>query len=349
VGHIRGVAAAIAVAVLVGVAAGCASPPPNPGNASFAINPSHTDALISSDNVSTHFAWVPNGSPRGKLAVVFPGTSASTLGFSELANLLRNVGYHVIVLRYPSSLGTQGACPDEGAAAYPDCFRHFRSEIVFGSTVLDPDGLVRDHPIASVDGPNSVVNRLTKLLDHLVELYPSAGWGQYQHRTSAGVCTQQDTTYGGCKVDWTKVAAVGHSQGAGVGLYLSKFFPLDRVVMLSGSFDAYVLPGGGYTVAPWITEGGFEVPRSDIRVLLHLSDPALPRMRAVAAALAIPGAETNVANVGPPYGGSKRLVTSIVSACALVDSQPSHNSTAVDLCVPDGAYDQAWNYLVSVD
>lgn len=343
-GHIRRVLIVGAVALVALLAAACQQPVPGGGGGgpTWAVNPSTTDPLIASDTVSTHLAYTPTVTASGKLAVIIPGTSATTLAFAELANALRAGGFHVIVLRYPSSLGTPGACPDAGAATYPDCFRTFRSEVVFGSNVQDPAGATYDHPLASVNASNSVVNRLTKLIDHLNTVSPTSGWGQFQHRT-AGVCSQVDSTYGGCAVDWSKVTSVGHSQGAGVGLYLANFFALDRVVMLSGSFDAYDLGGGSYTVAPWITEDPLAVAPENIRTLFHTSDPALGRMRAVADLLGVPGAEVNV-TVGAPFGGSNRLITSTLSACPW-DSSPSHNSTAVDACVPDYLYDAAWRYL----
>ena len=52
-------------------------------------------------------------------------------------------------------------------------------------------------------------------------------------------------------------------------------------------------------------------------------------------------------STGPTFGGSRQLVTSTPSACPIGDSAPSHNSTAVDLCVPDYAYDAAWRYLAT--
>ena len=60
----------------------------------------------------------------------------------------------------------------------------------------------------------------------------------------------------------------------------------------------------------------------------------------------IPGPEADV-STGPSFGGSRQLVTGIPSACPIGDSAPSHNSTAVDLCVPDYAYDAAWRYLAT--
>ena len=58
------------------------------------------------------------------------------------------------------------------------------------------------------------------------------------------------------------------------------------------------------------------------------------------------GPETDVGSSSSPFGGSRWLATSQTPTCAL-DSAPSHNSTAVDGCVPDGAYDDAWTYLVA--
>ena len=345
-GHMRAIIMGVAAAAAL-LATSCQPPPGSstPGAGTWAVNPSATDASIAGDAVSTHLAYQPTVAAVGKLAVIFPGTSATTLAFSELTRALTGVGYHVIVLRYPNSLGTTAACPDSNAATDPDCFRVFRSEVVFGAGVDDPDGQAYDHPTASVNQSNSVVNRLTKLLDHLNAVAPAAGWGQFQVRSGA-TCTQVDPTYGGCAIDWSKVTVVGHSQGAGVGLYLAKFFPLHRVVMLSGAFDAYDLGGGNYAVAPWITEGPLAVPAANIGSLIHTSDPNAARIRAVAQLVGIPGPEADV-STGPSFGGSRQLVTGIPSACPIGDSAPSHNSTAVDLCVPDYAYDAAWRYLAT--
>ncbi len=347
-GHIRAAVAAASIAAFVAVAAAC-GPPPTGGagtGATTSVEPSATDPAITADLINQNFASIPSGVAAGKLAVVLPGTSASTLGYSEMTRALRNRGYHVIVLRYASAVATYSACPDGAAATAPDCFRSFRSEVTFGSGVADPSGHAFDNPVANVSRSNSVVNRLTKLVDRLVAIAPGNGWGQFQHRGPSGACLQVDATYGGCSIDWTKVAAVGHSQGAGVALYLAKFFPLDRVVMLSGSFDAYDLGGGNYTVAPWITEAPLAVPVSRIGVMLHTSDPSVGRIRAVADGVGVVGPETDVGSSSSPFGGSRWLATSQTPTCAL-DSAPSHNSTAVDGCVPDGAYDDAWTYLVA--
>ncbi|MCZ7630635.1 MAG: hypothetical protein M5U19_17075 [Microthrixaceae bacterium] len=158
-------------------------------------------------------------------AVVLHGTGAGTTGYGEITSALRSDGYHVIVLRYSAALGTLGACPDSVSSSFPDCHRAFRSETVFGAGVQDPSGDAFDHPGAQVPAADSLVNRLLKLIERMKVIAPSAGWGQFQDATS-GVCNNMNTTYGACELKWSKVALIGHSQGAGVALYMSKFFPL---------------------------------------------------------------------------------------------------------------------------
>jgi len=124
------------------------------------------------------------------------------------------------------------------------------------------------------------MNRLLKVVDYLNTIAPASGWGNFQQR-SGPVCDSPNTTYGACNLNWSDVVAMGHSQGAGVALYLGKFFPLAKVGMLSGSYDAYDLGGGNYSVAPWITEAGLAVANADIGTLLHTNDYGLNLFRAV--------------------------------------------------------------------
>jgi pimeloyl-ACP methyl ester carboxylesterase len=340
----------IALLALTFIAAACAQPPSGGTGGllnatTWSTNPKDTDPQISSDATFTNLAYAPVGPARGRLAVVLHGTGSSPQAYTELAGALRGSGFHVIVLRYSAALGTQGACPDANAATDPDCFRVFRSETVFGANVADPTGHAYDQPLAAISQSNSVMNRLLKYVEYLRTVTPSAGWDQFQQR-SGTTCTQPNTTYGACNLKWDKVVGVGHSQGAGVALYLAKFFPLDRVAMLSGSFDAFDLGDGSFTVAPWITEGGLAVPASRIGTLTHYSDYGLGRIRAVEDALGVPGPEVS-ASSPPPFDGSRRLMTNVASTCPW-DSAPGHNSTAVDLCVPDYAYSSAWTYLAGV-
>ncbi len=328
------------------LAAGCTQPSSGSGGGgsggvnSWTVNPAVVDPATTSDPQALNVAYGPTGTPRGELAVMLHGTGSNPQAHYEIAANLRARGFHVILLRYSASLGTLGACPDSGALSFPDCHRQFRSETIFGAGVTDPDGNTYDHPTANISQADSVSNRLLKLVDFLDGFAPTKGWDQFQQSTG-GTCDTVNATYGVCDLDWSKVSALGHSQGAGVVLYLGKFFDLNAIGLLSGPFDSFE-DGSNHTVAPWITEGGMDTPASDIRSLTHLVDYSLGRIRSALDALGVAGPEVDFAS-GPPYG-SNRLVTSAGSTCPW-DASRGHNSTAVDVCSPDYLYYDAWSAL----
>jgi hypothetical protein len=332
----------VAVSVVIALLGACQTPPTGGQGAggAWSIDPPPTDPAISPDSVSPHLAYAPTVAPVGRLAVVLAGTGAATSNFGEISSTLRARGFHVVVLRYSNSLATLSACPDSVALSQPECLRTFRAEITFGAGVADPTGAAYDHPLVAVGAAGSVVNRLSKLVEYLRLIAPSAGWGQFQQRSGQD-CDVVDTAYDVCALDWTTISAIGHSQGAGVALYLAKFFPLERVAMLSGPVDAHLLPDGSLLPATWLTDGVFAVPASSISNLLHTSDPQIARMRAAADAIGLPGTEVAVSTGAVPPTGSNRLITSLTPAC-FWDGAQHHNSTAIDACTPDGAYTEVW-------
>ncbi|MCB1271401.1 MAG: hypothetical protein KDB31_08260 [Microthrixaceae bacterium] len=306
----------------------------------WSVDPATADPATTADALNPNLAYLPVTTERGALAVVLHGTGAGTGGFTEITSALRRDGYHVIVLRYSASVGTVAACPDTGAATFPDCHRVLRSETTFGAGVADPDGHSYDHPVANIALADSVMNRLLKLLDHLHSVAPDAGWDQFQARSS-GSCVDTNPTYGACEADWSKVALLGHSQGAGVALYMASFVPLRAAGLLSGSFDAYLTGPGTAAAAPWTTETGFATPASAIRTLRHVSDGGDERILAVADAVGVSGPEVSAETA--PFA-SNRLLATTTPTCPW-DSAQGHNSTAVDLCAPDWVYWDAWRLL----
>lgn len=344
-GHSGRLARSVALVLLTSVAllAGACIPPASGGGGNgttWSVNPATADPATTADPVNPSLLYLPTGTPRGALAVVLHGTGAGTAGYGELTSVLRNDGYHVIVLRYSAVLGTLGACPDSVSSTFPDCHRVFRSETVFGAGVQDPDGYAYDHPDAQIPAADSLVNRLLKLIDHMTIAAPTADWGQFQDATG-GICNDMNVTYGACELDWSKVAMIGHSQGAGVALYAAKLLPLRAAGLLSGSYDAFVTSPTTTTPAPWTTDVGFATPDSSIRTLRHTLDWGTARILAVADAVGVPGPEVDA--TAPPFAGN-RLLTSAASTCPW-DSAPNHNSTAFDLCAPDGLYAAAWREL----
>ncbi len=325
------------------LATACTQPTGSGSGNSWTANPAVVDPASSSDSQFPNIAYGPTGSPRGELAVMLHGTGGQPQAHHEIAATLRAKGFHVILLRYSASLGTLGACPDAVALTFPDCHREFRSETLFGAGVTDPDGNGYDNPTANISQADSVSNRLLKLVDYLDTLAPTKGWDQFQQSTG-GTCDSINATYGVCDLDWSRVSALGHSQGAGVAMYMGKFFDLNAIGLLSGPFDSFE-DGSNHTVAPWITEGGMDTPSSDIHSLSHLSDYSLGRIRSALDALGLPGPETD-ATLDPPYA-SNRLVTNVAATCPW-DGAQGHNSTSVDQCAPDYVYWDAWSALAGV-
>jgi pimeloyl-ACP methyl ester carboxylesterase len=340
-------AVAVAFVVLVGFVAACTPPSGGGGGGPTNIvyvNPCVPDPATTCDSTQTHIATNPVVPELGKLVLFFHGAGAQPQGYSKLGWQLAQAGFHVLNVRFSGATGTNAACPQSGAASDPDCHRPFRSELVFGENVNDPTGTPYNHPLISVSKANSVMNRVLKLLDYLVATYPTRGWEQFR-ALSGGGCLF-NATYGACNIDWSKTVVMGHSLGSGVALYLSKFFDVDRVGMISGPFDQYN-DGFTITVAPWIAEGSFSTPASDMFGLQHQWEPNVAGTLAAWDALGLAGSGmTSVDGGSPPYGGSHKLSTNLTPVCPL-DSAQRHNSTAQDNCTP-GSPPQltpAWRFL----
>lgn len=302
-----------------------------------------TDPAIRSDPTNPSFSIRAGGEPRGELVVLFNGTGAGPAALTKLGKNLSAAGFHVIGLRYDSATGTRSACPDSVAVTDPDCHRAFRSEVVFGAGVVDPRGEAHDHASLDVTAANSVMNRLIKQVDHLQQRNPLDGWGAFQV-SEGGVCTQPHPVHGGCELEWDRIVVMGHSQGAGVALYLSQFFPVARVGMLSGPADVFSTPDGK-VVAPWIADGVSATAPEDVATVSHVADPAIWDHRAAAEALDLPGPEVSTTLFARPYLWSRQLTTALTPACPLLSGQ-AHNATATDLCAPT-AMRPVWEYLAT--
>ena len=137
----------------------------------------------------------------------FSGNPAAVRSF---LNLAADRGYRVISLAYNNEPAAMQACarnPD------PACSANFRQRRLFG----DPT------PSAADDQPaESIVNRLTKLLQFLDRSHPGEGWGGYLANGAP---------------DWQRIAVAGHSQGGGMAALLAKRVPVARVILLSGPPD----------------------------------------------------------------------------------------------------------------
>lgn len=309
-----------------------------------AVNPRLTDPALPSESLFTNLVQNASGTVRNKLVLVYHGTGANPQAHMELIGALSADGYHVAAPRYNAVLSASGGCPDSTQADDPDCHQFLRAETIFGQDVPDPEGSGYDHLLLNITRTASAMNRTLKLVNYMAATYPAEGWGQYLRRDAAGACTSFNATYGTCNLDWSKVVLMGHSQGGSVALYLSSFYPVQRVGMLSGAYDAWVNDDGTLTTAAWVVARRPKIPVAKVVEFVHDKDVGLARIRSVAATLQLAGPERNVLTSARPWSSSQLLVTTIVPTCPL-DPAQMHNSTSQDLCVPDGQFRPVWSYM----
>jgi len=308
------------------------------------VDPRLTDPSLPAELLFTNIAQSASGTVRNKLALVFHGTSANPQAHTELINALAGDGYHVAAVRYNAVLSATGGCPDVTQADDPDCHQNLRAETVFGQNVADPEGHAFDHQLLNITRTSSAMNRTLKLVNYLAATYPTEGWAQYLAHDANGNCTSFSTTYGTCDLDWTKVVLMGHSQGGSVALYMSSFYPVGRVGMLSGAYDAWDNGDGTLTAANWVVARKAKIPVGKVVEFVHTRDVGLARIRTVEKTLGITGPEKNVLTSARPWNYSQSLVTTITPTCPL-DSSQAHNATAQDLCAPDGQFVPVWRYV----
>src|SRR3989475_7975918 len=97
---------------------------------------------------------------------------------------------------YPNSVSIATVC---GGQPDPNtCYEKVHLEIL--------DGVDRS-PFVNVNQANSIVNRLTKLLQFLADSFPDQGWSRF---------------LAGDEPKWSQIAISGHSQGGGQAAMVAK-------------------------------------------------------------------------------------------------------------------------------
>jgi hypothetical protein len=302
-----------------------------------------TDAAIGGDRPGQpNRVWAPDADARrGVLLLRFPGSDGSTAASDLMAEQMANDGFHVISLAYdPGRVTIRATCTYARVRRDPDCALKFRGERFYGGGY--------DSPFIAVDRAHSVMNRLIKLLSHLVRAYPGEGWGRFVSRTPSAV-------YGGYKPRFDRIMVSGHSQGAGMALFTARERRVLAVAMFGGANDYAIAPGGDVAVADWV-RGRLATPRGRIFGFGHTKENGHAGQLAVWAALGLAGAPASVDSGAPPFGGSHRLVSSRAPrGCArpaACDQAHFHGSTIVDAFTPRAAggapaYGPVWRHMLA--
>jgi predicted esterase len=251
-----------------GAQASAAKVPQLADGAVYAISPAEADPQVKRF-LSNNLALLKNHVKRNAPLLVFfsgtGGTPASGWPFLETA---ANAGYRAIGLEYDNGTSVPQTCrpnPD------PACSDRFRQKRIFGDDVTkDIDDLPAE----------SVVNRLTKLLEYLDAHHHDEGWGRYLRHGQP---------------NWSAIAFAGHSQGGGIAAYIAKKKNVARAIVLSGAWDRVEATKAW---APWVTSPS-ATPMNRWYAAYHARESRADAMKAAYAVLKIPPSHIRVLTLEP--------------------------------------------------
>jgi len=267
----------------------------------YEIAPNQVDPEIKR-YLKPNYALFDRGvAPNAELLVFFPGTTGDPKGSWPFLEAGVKAGYRVIGLMYDNGVSVPQTC---GPQADPACSDRFREKRIFGDGVSSDIDDLRNE---------SVVNRLTKLLQYLDAQHPQDGWGRYLE-------------YG--QPNWARIAVSGHSQGGGVAAYVAKKKSVYRVINLSGAWDRVEATK---VWAPWITSAS-ATPLDRWYAAYHQKETRADAMKAAYAVIGIPSAhirvltlEPNPANKMPPGADAYHVSMSATGVTPLdANGQPAY-------------------------
>ncbi len=186
------------------------------------IIPSATDPAIRTFD-SPHWIYVNRdlvvehtadlAQDRHQLYLFIPGTHEKDAprgkGPVAFCNLAADLGYHVVVLSYPDEIPAS-VCRNDSD---PNAFEEFRMAIMQGGRSTH----------ISIERPESIQNRLVKLLQHLGKIRPKENWGQFLN---------EDGT-----IKWESIAVGGQSQGGGHAALIGIKHRVARVICTGAPKD----------------------------------------------------------------------------------------------------------------
>jgi predicted esterase len=222
-----------------------------------AIFPTDADPQIKRFTANSLALFKNAVAKNANLLVFFPPTGGTPAGGWPFIEAGAKAGYRVIDLEYNNTDSVPQIC---GPNPDPACSDRFRQKRVFGDDVTkDIDDLPAE----------SVVNRLTKLLEYLDAHHHEEGWGRYRVKGQP---------------NWSRIAVAGHSQGAGMAAFIAKKEEVARVIVLSGAVDRVEATK---VWAPWVTSPS-ATPLDRWYAAYHQKESRAEAMKAAYEALKIP-------------------------------------------------------------
>jgi acetyl esterase/lipase len=235
----------------------------------YHVPPERTDSAIHRYLEPNLVTFQRSAQATAPLLVFLPGTGGRPQNTSDFALAAVERGYRVIGLEYDDTPAVAQICPRNPS---PFCSGNVREKRIYGHDVTP---LIDDRP------EESIVNRLTKLLQTLEREHPGEGWDGYLD---------------GAQPRWSRIAVSGLSQGAGMAAYIAQRASVARVVLFSSPWDNY---GRAHALAPWVTVGPGATPSERWFGAYHDRELDADIIARAYAALAIPRSHTLVFTLEP--------------------------------------------------
>lgn len=217
-----------------------APPPPTPcptsgtgaiivsGASCVTFTPAMAGAAAGGVNAgTTQYGLAPTSAGTGRLVLFLPpslGTPTQSIATpaSNLYTAGIAAGDHVLSIAYRNNQVVGATCNGNDP-----CFLGMRMALVTGQPQPNAPAALN----ASILPTEGIHARAALALAYLAAVQPTAGWSQY---LNAGVDPAVDPAGA---VKWSRVIAVGHSQGGGHAALLAKLHLLARLVTLASPCD----------------------------------------------------------------------------------------------------------------
>jgi len=261
---------------------------------------------VRNDIILNHDSTLP--ADRRELLLYIPGTQPPHMKAPEPGHLAHHashtfclmaasLGYHVISLSYPNSLSAS-SCNNEPE---PSAFEEFRLAIISGGATKH----------ITVTRPNSIENRLIKLLSYLAQHNPQEGWDAFLNLDGS--------------INWEKIAVAGQSQGGGHAALIGIHHHVSRVLCFGAPKDYSIALRAP---AAWYLEDG-ATPKERYFAFNHEQDhqgcsPEHQLENLKALKLDQFGPPTLVDGISAPYNNTHILMTNYPGST--VDSATAHGT-----------------------
>jgi predicted esterase len=237
----------------------------------YAISPQATDPAIArhlDDNVVIVDRAMP--APTAPLLVFMPGSGGRPAGVRDFLQAAASAGYRAIGLEYDDTPAVNLVCQRDSD---PKCAQLVREKRIYGKDVTR---LIDDLPA------ESIVNRLTKLLQYLAAAHPHDGWDGYLN---------------GSALNWSRIAVSGHSQGAGMAAFIAKDHRVYRVILFSSPVDFHA---PGTQLDAWLSQPS-ATPLDRWYGVYHAREPLAQLVQRAYLALGIPPSHVRALTLEPNH------------------------------------------------